>query len=474
MSSTEAGAGAQMRVFTDWAADVRIEDVPTAIVSRLKHSVRDGLACAIYGTRLPWTRSVERAMVAQSGGHGPATVWGSGARVDAMAAAIANGTAIQSYELDDLHSEGSVHGTSAMLPAAMALAELRPEVSGADLLVALTVGWEAAVRVNRCIGHILVNGWHQPTMMGTIAAATACGRLLGLPPAQLYECVSYGVLQAAGLTVVQYGGSAKRIYAGRAAESGVQSALFAEQGLTCPDDAFGHEFGGFLTTYAPNRDHDLGALTGGLGDDFAASGVSFKLHACAGMNQVALDLLGGLMSENPEITSDNVASIELAMTEQGFKHLGFPYVPDTAVTAQFSVRYCLAVYLLEGAAFVEQFRDELLADPQLLDVVSRIETVCDPSLQTSDLRSKRAQRLRVTLRDGSRFECAGMLARGHADRPATEDQLRAKYERLVAGMLEPEVVKQLSERIESLEEVPAANDLVRLCVPPVGLNLVRT
>jgi 2-methylcitrate dehydratase PrpD len=304
-------------------------------------------------------------------------------------------------------------------------------------------------------------------MMGTIAAATASGRLLGLSAEQLYHCVSLGVLNASGITVVQYGGLAKRWYAGRAAEIGVQSALLAERGFTAPPDALGHEFGGFLTTFAPGRDHDVEALTRGLGERFAAGGISFKLHACCGMNQAAIDMLGELV-RGSGFSGAEVDRIDIRMTEHGYKHSGFPYVPGSAVTAQFSVEYCLAAYLLEGAVFVDQFREALLADPRILALVDRMTTTSDPSLQTADPRSKRAAALRVTLRDGRVLERQGMTARGHADLPASEEQLRDKFDRLVADVLSPERADALSRATQGLESMDDVAQLVRVVVEPRG------
>jgi aconitate decarboxylase len=450
-----------LRTFTDWAAGVELADLPDDVVTRLCQSVRDGLGCAIFGASLPWAQIVADTVAAQSGSTGPARVWRTGATVDTVAAAVANGTALQSYELDDLHAEASVHGSSAMLPATLALAELREGVSGADLLAALAVGWEAAVRVNRCMGHILVHGWHPPTIMGTIAATIACGRLLRLPPEQLHHCVSLGILQASGLTSVQYGGMAKRFYAGKAAGTGVQSALLAERGFTAPDDAFGHPVGGFLSSFAPGREYDVDALTRGLGTDWAGSGISFKLYSCCGAAHPAIDLVADIVAEHPETTADSVARIELEMTEHGYAHVGFRYVPDNVVTAQFSIEYCVAAYLLEGAVFVEQFRDELLDDPRIMSLVTKTESSCDPSLEDkSDLRAKRHVRVRITLEDGQVFEKQGMLARGHADKPAPEADLRGKFDRLVAGAVDPATADALSDLSTGLADVADVRELV--------------
>lgn len=458
---SEAGQG--LKVLTTWAAAVRPADLPDAVVQRLKHSLRDALGCAVFGATLEWSRIGADAFASQSSG-GPATVWGTGQRLEATSAAVVNGMAVQSFEMDDSHAAASLHGSSTMVPALLALGEVHPGVSGAELLASLAVGWEVAVRVNDCLGFVLVDGWHQPTMMGAIAAAAASGRLLRLAPDQMYHCVSLGILQAAGLTVVQYGGMAKRLYAGRAAEVGVQAALLARGGFTAPPDALGHEFGSLLSSFAPGKPCAVEVLTSGLGERYAADGISFKLHSCCYLNQAPVDMMADLVEQNPAITAETIESIEIATTEHGYKHAGYPYVPDTAVTAQFSIEYCLAAFLLEGAVFVDQFRDELLADPRLLGLVSRMTTTADDNLHTADPRSKRAVRLTVSLRDGRVFNRQGMVARGHSDNPASETQLRAKFDRLTVGTLGGERAAALSEAVMTVDGLADVRELVSLTI----------
>jgi 2-methylcitrate dehydratase PrpD len=305
--------------------------------------------------------------------------------------------------------------------------------------------------------------------MGTIGATAAAGRLLNLSPEQMYECLSLGILQASGLTVVQFGGMAKRLYAGRAAETGVRSALLAERGFTAPDNVFGEPTGGFLTSFAPGRNYDVDAITRGLGKDFAANGISFKLYSCCGACHPALAIVADIVAGNPDVTVDTIEHIGIELTDHSYKHVGFHYLPDNATTAQFSVEYCVAALLLEHAVFVDQFRDELLADPRILEIVRRTTTSADPSLESKqDLRSKRAARIRLTLNDGRVFEREGMLAPGYADWPASEDELRSKFDRLINGKLTADASAELTDLIDILESLPNVDDLVSICSARTG------
>ncbi len=59
---------------------------------------------------------------------------------------------------------------------------------------------------------------------------------------------------------------------------------------------------------------------------------------------------------------------------------GYDYIPGTVLNSQMSLRYCLAVALLDGEALPAQFREERLADPAIIDLAGRIELVPDAEL----------------------------------------------------------------------------------------------
>lgn len=437
-----------------WAAELRFKDLPHIATEQLKVSVLDALGCALYGFKLPSTQIALRAMRSSQVDHSGVTVWGSSSRYEPMSAAMVNGAAIQSFELDDVHGEAMLHGSSAMLPAVLAIADLKPPVSGDEMLTALAVGWEVGVRVNRCMGsHILARGWHGPTIFGTIAAALAAGRALRLDPMRLTNCLVLGVVQASGLLVVQYGGMAKRLYAGCAARAGVLAALLAEQGFTAPEDALEHPIGGFIHTFAQGEPVYIDELIRGLGNDFAASKIAFKLYAnCAAMHP-ALDALAALCARHPQISADNIAHIKVSMTEHGVKHVGWPYAPGTATTAQFNIGYGIAVHLLEGNAFVHQYRDELLAAPRVLDLVDRIEVVHAPDLESVALGARNRCRLNVTVKNGEVFESEGQTARGRPEDPISWTDIVDKFNTLSEERLNPAQRSMLIGTISRLELV---------------------
>src|SRR5262249_41559319 len=163
--------------------------------------------------------------------------------------------------------------------------------------------------------------------------------------------------QAAGLMAVQYGAMAKRMHAGRSAQSGLYAALLAETGFTGIRDVFESPYGGFCTTFS--RSHDrfrLDELTAGLGEQVETMGVALKFYSCVGSNHTTLDALRNILARRP-FGPDEVERIVVHGSQVTVEHVGWPYRPQGLTAAQLNLPFCVATLLLEGDVFIEQFSD---------------------------------------------------------------------------------------------------------------------
>src|SRR5258706_9918942 len=120
-----------------------------------------------------------KALVAKhlaSAPTGAAWVIGAGRRAAAIDAALLNGTAGTWLELDEGNLFAKGHPGIQVVPAAVALAQ-EMKVSGADLLLAVALGYELSSRVNRAAETRLAI--HPHGTYGVMGAAIAAGRLKG-------------------------------------------------------------------------------------------------------------------------------------------------------------------------------------------------------------------------------------------------------------------------------------------------------
>ena len=255
------------RAMAAFAAGLQYRAIPAEVRERIKLLILDALGCALYGAQLEWCRILHNTLSQVDGGES-CVVWGTAKRLSAPHAALANGTQVQGFELDDVDRAGVLHVGAVVLPSLLVIAELRRNLSGEEFLAAAVAGYEIGPRVGLCMGpeHI-GQGWHSGATVGVFSAAAGAARGLRLDPARTVHALGIAGTQAAGLMAAQYGAMVKRMHAGRAAQSGLYGALLAEQGFTGIEDVFESEYGGFCTTFSRSRDRfDRGQLTAGLGE----------------------------------------------------------------------------------------------------------------------------------------------------------------------------------------------------------------
>ena len=95
----------------------------------------------------------------------------------------------------------------------------------------------------------------------------------------------------AGLMAAQEGAMVKRLHAGRAAQGGMTAALLAKKDFTGITDVVEAGYGGFLSAIA--RTPNPARLLDGLGTDWEAAKVGFKMYPNVTSIHAALDAMRG-------------------------------------------------------------------------------------------------------------------------------------------------------------------------------------
>ena len=430
--------------------------IPAEVIEHGKLCLLDTIGCGLFGSTLPQSSIVADMLVA-AGSRGDTAVWGRAERLTAPDAALVNGTSVHAFELDDLHPRSIVHPGSVVASAAVAAASLRPRTSGLDLLVATILGYEVSARVGSTMGAAhLIAGWHPTGTHGTLGAAAAASKVLGLDVPQIAHALGTAGSQAGGLMAAQYESMVKRFHAGRAAQSGVYSALLAERGYAGIKDVFEAPFGGYLSTFSPHADASW--LTDGLGTAWEALNAGFKPYATNGSCHPSIDCLRELYLHEG-VRAEDVDSVDFWVSTATDKHVGWPYVPDTVTTAQMNLGYIAAVVLTDGEAFVDQFTDERIRDPELVSLSARVHVNADPEIDALGDAARHKTRLRVTMRDGRTFDAERDHGHGSSKDPMSTAEVREKFRRLAGTVLDEARVDRLEHVIE---EIDSADDLAGL------------
>jgi aconitate decarboxylase len=445
------------RVVAQWASALTLDDIPAPVQAHARLCLLDGLACALYGSQLEWGRIAAEAAVEMAPG-GVATLWGHQARAGAAAAALANGTALHGFELDDVHLRAMVHPTAVVLPAVLALAETET-MSGGALLTAIVAGYEVGIRTGICaaIPHG-ARGFHATGTVGCVAAAAGAANLLRLDPENAANAIGIGATQAAGLYCARAGAMTKRFHAGHAAQAGVIAGLMARRGFTGSHDILEASFGGFMSTLTENA--DLSLLTEGLGETWETELVGFKIHAACASAHTIIDGLDALMQCG--LTADNLEQLTIHMTAKAARNVGWVYRPDGVVAAQMNGYFAAASKLRDGHVFAEQYADDKLADATTLAMIERMRIVHDPVLDEGGTAKRHASRIEACLVTGERLSVFTEQRRGSSHCPLTQDEIIGKFRVLTGSILDPRAVEDLLDMVLRIESYSDITPLSRL------------
>ena len=119
--------------FADHVVRTRFKDLSSDAVSAAKTFITDTFGVGIGGSSGPL--ACELAEMQETWGRlQEARVWGNGIRLPAQAAVMCNAYQVHNSEFDCVHEEAVVHAMTIVLPVAIAGAERRKNVSGADSL----------------------------------------------------------------------------------------------------------------------------------------------------------------------------------------------------------------------------------------------------------------------------------------------------------------------------------------------------
>jgi aconitate decarboxylase len=453
MSSCGAGDNPYTRGIAAFVARLSYEQIPSEVIARVKLLVLDAFGCAIFGAALPWSRILVQTLATLDSTPG-CCVWGTDRRLSAPHAALANGTLVQSFELDDVHRAGVLHVGAVTLPALVSVAECNPGMSGRDFLRAVVAGYEIGPRVGLCMGpeHI-GQGWHSGATVGVFAAAAAAAAGLELQEDQIVHALGIAGTQACGLMAAQYGAMVKRMHAGRAAQSGLYGALLAQAGFTGISDVFESPYGGFCTTFSRSSDRfRLAELTSGLGERFETLGVALKFYSCVGSNHTTLDAIRAMQARRP-FTAEEVAKIIVHGSQATVDHVGWPYRPQSLTSAQMNLPFCVATLLCEGDVFVDQFSDDVVADPRRMQVAKKVEVLHDPAITARGALFRHMVRVEVELTDGTRLDETSEAPRGSEQKFASERDVIDKFYKLTSRGLTESQSRQIAELVLSADTV---------------------
>ena len=156
--------------FAAFAERTRTQPLAPEVLHHAKRAVIDWYAATLPGAQVPPATFLERAL-AEELDHGEARL-ALGRRATIRAAALINGSAAHTVEVDDIFRDGIYHPGAPTIPAALALAQAR-RATGEAFLRGVIVGYEISTRIGAAMGREHYRYWHNTGTIGCFGAAAA-------------------------------------------------------------------------------------------------------------------------------------------------------------------------------------------------------------------------------------------------------------------------------------------------------------
>lgn len=451
---------------TDFASELRYEDLPPDIAQGANDRLVDSLGCALGSLGLvhgcpPADVGMAVATAAVSPAAGGRVI-GTGDTCSAESAAFVNGCLIRYLDFSDTFPG---HHPSDALAALLAVAPIAGR-SGADLITAMVISYELSARFTK-IGQFNRRGWDNGYATG-IGAAAGTARLLGLSREQTRQAIAIAGTATVPLRATRSGQLS--MWKGAATAHAVRDAVFAAQlagaGMTGPEAPFTGRHGVMEQITGPMELLPLATEGGG----YLLPKVKLKywplVHNLQPLVFAGIELREQLNGREP--IELQIATCANAKRESGSEPAKWD--PRTRETADHSAPYILAHVLRHGTIDHDAFEPEAYLDESLRPLMSRMTVVADDEIEAV---YPDTIRLRVTATDtaGQHYDVEIANPLGHEKNPMVKADIDAKFTRNAAALLPANRIAEALRIWWSIGDRPVAAALDLLVDEAVALRL---
>lgn len=433
-----------------FVAELRHEDIPANAVENAKILLGDYFAAASAGYRLnrKFNGAVENVYFSMDGAP-ESTAFFSGRKLPAMNAAFINAVYAHGAELDDGHRLAMGHPAAPVLSALLPLAE-KLHVSGKELLTAMAAGYEVYVRVASAVQPAHVNrGFHSTGTVGTMGAAAACAKLLGLDAQGIENAISLAIVQNGGLIIVNESGqSCKPINPARAASCGVLAAYLAKEGIEAPHNALESSKGFF---HAFSDGFDAKPLENLSTDHLALAECYIKPYPSCRHTHAGVDAALALRERVGELSQ--IEKIEVRIYPVAISLAGKISQPKTAGEAKFSIAYALCCALANGSFGISDLDNPANCSDVVKSLTQKVEIICDQSTEDPQ-KGTRGIIVTVMEENGERHVQEISLPKGDPENPFGRADIKNKLNWCAGELLNSTRQKELCEMVFAAEELP--------------------
>src|ERR1022692_4592092 len=442
-----------------WAAGLQYEQLSHDAVYQAKRFLLDSVGCALGGYQ-QHDVVIALEVLKEIAGRGPATVIGTGQKIDAVSASLANALMIRCMDYNDIYWKQDPSHPSDIFPAAMACCE-RASTDGKELIVGLVLGHEFEMRFcEAAFPGIRERGWHHATLTAFVSPMVA-GRALHLPWEQIQHAIgisasrhcTLGAVTAGKLTMM------KNTVDPMATQSGVFAARLAEKGYSGPEHVVDGKEG---LTHVFGPEWKLNLLTDGLGQSWRITQCGMKAFPTEALTHTPISAVLDLVKSN-DLQPEQVEKIQIRSLARAADILSDPskYDPHTRETADHSLPYVIAAALVDRQVTPVQFTMEKIMDAKIRAQLKKVEVVADSEIEKVFPALQRVI-VNITTTDGRTFTKQLDFPKGDPRNPLTDQEVEEKFAALAEGVLSSGAQKKVKEAIWNLEDSDSVRKVMAL------------
>jgi 2-methylcitrate dehydratase PrpD len=440
------------------AANTRFETLPPATVAAARAVTLDTLGAMLAGSRLAENARLAD-LAAERSGSRTATLVGHRSKAEPMLAALANGTAGVSLEMDEGNRWGGGHPSIHVLPATLAVAE-ELGVDGRRFIEALVAGYEVTSRLGGA-SQVKPNV-HSHGTWGTAGAAVAVARLRGhhdTPTVRTVINLATSMSPANSWQPCFEGATIRNLYPGRSNMQAILATHLLACGYTAVHDAPSDLYGTIL-----GERFDTDAVVDGLSAEdrvgvYRIERNYFKFHACCLYNHPVLDAVQSLVHREG-FGADDIQRIRV--TSLPFVVRMADPTPANMLAAKFSIPHAVAAAVVKGTTDVSAFTDAVREDARVRRLAARVEVAGDDTMSLRGGPDRPTARVSVELGDGRILTREAAIVHGDAVNPRPPHELQAKFRALASETLDAGRVSRIVEMAARLETLPDLRGLTAL------------
>lgn len=419
----------------EFIRSVKYHQLPEEVTDKTKECFTDFLGVALRGSRTKSGRAMEEITYPCD----ESTILGYG-RTSALEAGLANGVFAHSMDLDDGHRKAMLHPGACVIPTALSICEARDR-SGKELIESLVAGYQVAIAVGMMVNpeHRKM-GFHSTGTCGTFGAAAASCKALNLNQYEIVNALGLAGTQAAGLLESDHSGSmGKHLHAGKAAQSGILSALLANKGFTGPNTILeGNE--GFIKSMSRV---DPSAVELNL-EGYKILEVYFKIYPICRHLHPSIDALLQAVEEN-QVNLGEIEKITVNTYKIAAQH--DDYNPTSTEAMRQSLPISMAVALLNyysGKDSLVEFSYSPLNHVEVDDITRKIFINIDPVFEENYPQTRPSEVSISTKKDVHKMKVE--LPLGEVENPLKKTDIQWKFKKL-----NPNVDVKVLELIDDLD-----------------------